>query len=189
MDFLQAANESDLEAIKSLLESGKKPDFNITDEMGMNLLSILAEQGNVDIFNVLLPHAPKDLSTITDQNNCTVLHFATLSDNLELVELIIKHSNALLTKSDSTAALPSHWACTHGYADLLPLVADKEETKSAVDKNGWTPLHFAAANNRPQCIEWLLQNGADKSIRDKSERTALDLANQRQFLDVVELLQ
>jgi hypothetical protein len=30
MDFLQAANESDLEAIKSLLESGKKPDFNIT---------------------------------------------------------------------------------------------------------------------------------------------------------------
>lgn len=56
------------------------------------------------------------------------------------------------------------------YADLLPLVADKEETKSAVDKNGWTPLHFAAANNRPQCIEWLLQNGADKSIRDKSER-------------------
>lgn len=59
------------------------------------------------------------------------------------------------------------------YTDLLPLVASTTESKIAVDENGWTPLHFAAANNRSACVEWLLQNGADKSVRDKSERKYL----------------
>jgi len=30
MEFLQAANENDFEGIKVLLESGKKPDFDMT---------------------------------------------------------------------------------------------------------------------------------------------------------------
>jgi hypothetical protein len=43
-------------------------------------------------------------------------------------------------------------------------------------KYGMTALHQAAANDHPEVVEFLLQNGADTSIRDRNGRTAQDRA-------------
>jgi len=42
--------------------------------------------------------------------------------------------------------------------------------------NGKTPLHYAAEMGKSRCIPILLQKGASIDIRDKYNKTALDLA-------------
>jgi ankyrin repeat protein len=46
----------------------------------------------------------------------------------------------------------------------------------ACDREGWTPLHIAAATRSPELVAWLLEHGADANRRAKDGRTPLDLA-------------
>ena len=55
------------------------------------------------------------------------------------------------------------------------------------DVLGKTPLHYAAANNQKQAAVWLLQHGADLSLRDAQGKTALDTALTVQHMDMVYL--
>jgi ankyrin repeat protein len=46
----------------------------------------------------------------------------------------------------------------------------------ACDREGWTPLHVAAAVRSPLLVAWLLDHGADVNRRGKEDRSPLDLA-------------
>jgi ankyrin repeat protein len=46
----------------------------------------------------------------------------------------------------------------------------------ACDRDGWTPLHVAAAVLNERIVVWLLERGADVTRRGKDDRTPLDLA-------------
>lgn len=46
----------------------------------------------------------------------------------------------------------------------------------ASDREGWTPLHIAAAVRSPELVAWLVEHGADVNGRGKDGRTPLDLA-------------
>jgi len=52
---------------------------------------------------------------------------------------------------------------------LIALGADV----NAADKNGWTPLHFAAQENAAKAVELLLRAGASVDVPDKQGNTAL----------------
>ena len=46
----------------------------------------------------------------------------------------------------------------------------------ACNRNGWTPLHVAAAMRSERVVEWLLEHGADANRRGPGDRTPLDQA-------------
>jgi ankyrin repeat protein len=46
----------------------------------------------------------------------------------------------------------------------------------ASDRDGWTPLHIAAAVRNPKMVGWLLERGADPNRRGTDGRTPFDLA-------------
>src|ERR1035441_3203291 len=50
------------------------------------------------------------------------------------------------------------------------------EDKEAKDKNGWTPLHYAAHMSNPGRVALLVQAGADKEAKDERGSTPLHLA-------------
>ena len=50
----------------------------------------------------------------------------------------------------------------------------------AQDEHGWTSLHFSAWGGYSKCTKLLLQNGADRSIRDNNKRKAIDIARYRE---------
>ncbi|XP_023933462.1 uncharacterized protein LOC106150617 [Lingula anatina] len=51
-----------------------------------------------------------------------------------------------------------------------------------------TPLHFAASGGHTQCVQFLLQHGADTSVQDKEKKTPKMLAEEKECTAVVELL-
>lgn len=53
---------------------------------------------------------------------------------------------------------------------------------------GNTPLHICATRNFKESVKWLLQRGCDPLIKNKSGKTALDLAEQACSEDCITLL-
>jgi len=56
------------------------------------------------------------------------------------------------------------------------------------DLDGNTALHIATLNNNIDVVKLLLENGADKEIKNKNEKTALDFAKKAWFLELKEIL-
>jgi ankyrin repeat protein len=60
---------------------------------------------------------------------------------------------------------------------------------NAADKDGRTPLMYAARYNRPPAADLLLKAGANIKAKDKDGKTALDIAKQFKNQEIVRLLQ
>lgn len=48
---------------------------------------------------------------------------------------------------------------------------------------GLTALHWAALRNKVDCIRVLLRHGADPEKQDSNERTAVQLAQRKKFIE------
>jgi len=57
-----------------------------------------------------------------------------------------------------------------------------------VDENGYTPLHLACDRGNPAMVELLLSRGADRSIKDADDLTALELAEISDHKSIVDIL-
>ena len=69
------------------------------------------------------------------------------------------------------------------------LAAHPEHLNTAYEQNGNTPLHVAALNGYAEIVRLLLQQpGIDKTRKNKDEKTALDLAQEKNFTEIAELL-
>ncbi len=56
------------------------------------------------------------------------------------------------------------------------------------NNQGYTPLIFAVLCNKPEVVEYLINNGADISKTDANGRTALDIAKENNYTEIIELL-
>ncbi|MDF1756135.1 MAG: ankyrin repeat domain-containing protein, partial [Verrucomicrobiales bacterium] len=54
------------------------------------------------------------------------------------------------------------------------------------DAEGRTALHYAVENRRPDMVEYLLRNGADRDIEDLANKTPIDLAAGLDHDDIID---
>jgi len=73
------------------------------------------------------------------------------------------------------------------YRAALNLI-DKFGWKSIGKPNTWSPLHWAAKENRADICIWLLSKGADARQLDENNRTALFYAQQQNSVDAIKVL-
>ncbi len=57
------------------------------------------------------------------------------------------------------------------------------------DVTGNTPLHIAAQNGHADFVRLLLESGADKTIKNNFGKTALDIAKEKSYQAIIDLLQ
>lgn len=83
--------------------------------------------------------------------------------------------------------LALHLAARDGLTSVLPMVFTNEIV-NAQDRFGQTALHLAVSNNRDECVQFLLENGADTSLTDRKGRTPLQIAEECGYQSLLDLL-
>ncbi|XP_053312078.1 ankyrin repeat domain-containing protein 42 [Spea bombifrons] len=86
-------------------------------------------------------------------------------------------------------AFPAHVAAFKGdLVTLRKLVENGIININERDDKGATPLHKAAGQGRIECLQWLLEMGADYNINNEAGETAKDVARRFAQLAAVKLL-
>lgn len=145
------------------------------------------EKEALDVLEVLL--------TLDDARKTKPLHFASLVGKLESVELLVSAGYAC-DISDEVGRTPLHLSCSNpsiesGLCTTFLSIRFKNAI-TAIDNHGNTPLHSAVSNRNIHSVKALLDNIHDPSLllkkKDKSGRTAKDLASSLEYTDIWKLL-
>ncbi len=190
-----AAANSDADTVEQLL---KRADPNLRDNQGNTPLFVALKKKNFNIFDLLLKSGADPNSTGVEGNtqNQSVLYVAVLINRPDIVrQLLDKGADPQL--ADSGGAMPVSEQIIYSSPDLdtVDLLLSKMTNVNQPEKDGSTLLIFAAKNTkmsaakRQQIIEKLLAKGADKSLKDKNGKTALDYAKENKQKEAIALLQ
>ena len=98
--------------------------------------------------------------------------------HVSVILVFIKHYPNFKAFCHGRRDTPLHHIKLGSYEEYKEfLVIDKliEEQKNTQDMDGATPLHRAIAREDVDLAEALLTDGADRTIKDKDDKTALDL--------------
>lgn len=149
-------------------------DVDATTRKGDTALHLAAEDGSFETLQVLLEHgANPDLKNRRAQ---TALHLAARAHSPESVEVLLK-SGSDPNAEDNDGRTPLHVALGRSTLtfDVFELLVEWKSNVNKADKYGYTPLHVAALNELSQCVDILIQRGADLSAKTKGGTTALSI--------------
>jgi ankyrin repeat protein len=101
---------------------------------------------------------------------------AAIDNQLELAELLIERGADVNRKGWT----PLHYAATRGHREMIRLLLDNNAYIDSEAENGTTPLMMAAYSAPPLAVKLLLEEGADPTLVNHGNASALDLAETAQ---------
>ncbi|MCG8340703.1 MAG: ankyrin repeat domain-containing protein, partial [Cytophagales bacterium] len=133
--------------------------INAADEVGLTSLPAAAQEGH-----------PADAAVLEKQEQSKNLIKAASQGGIEQVKLLLK-------------------AASQGDIEQVKLLLSQGAAINATDKDGWTPLHWAAKNGHQAVVAYLKERGADINATCKYGGTPLHWAAQNGQKELAEYLQ
>ena len=177
---LYIAAEQDRDAVVHLLLS-KGADPNMARKNGLTPLAAAAYNGNdVIVADLLAHHADPNRPDDTEK---TAIIYAAAKGFTPVVQLLLKAG------VDPKAAYGNHltalmwvagYAAGAGSLDaqaVAKLLLDHGARIDDADNRGRTALMIAAETGHGDMVDLLIKRGADRSLRDKAGKRAVDLAS------------
>lgn len=181
---LHLAAEMDNNNICKILVENRA-ELSPTDADLMTPIAQAMERGAVKSAKYLLETAKQrrgsveDLMYNVDIDGSSLLHLATNSGVLGVVELSVLYGARIRQPRRTDKMTAFHLACEQGLMPIIEFLVSKDPAIcriTLVDYRGKTPLHFAAGKNHIQVLEYLLENGAVVDPKDDERRTPLFMA-------------
>ena len=91
-----------------------------------------------------------------------------------IVDLLIQHGANVNDTLENGYSMLMYAASFGSYDVLACLLKHGANVKQTRKIDGMTPLMFAAFNGQPEKVKLLLDSGADKKVKDKNGKTALE---------------
>lgn len=168
-DFFNAIQFDRPEVIEKLLARGFDP--NSPNEKGIPAL-VLASQSSATQCALVLAKHPKTKVELTNSLDETPLMLAAINNQLTLAQALIERGADVNRKGWT----PLHYAATRGHREMMRLLLDHDAYIDSESDNGTTPLMMAAYYGTPLAVKLLLEEGADPTLVNQSNASALDLA-------------
>jgi ankyrin repeat protein/truncated hemoglobin YjbI len=119
----------------------------------------------------------------------TALHYAVRGGKLPLIQLLLDRGAQANAVDESGLTPLLHLSKTRSKADPIPvielLVANGADVNARDETRGTLLMHFAR-QGKAEPVRWLLAHGADRNARNKSGKTAAEIA--RAHPEIVRLL-
>ena len=93
-------------------------DVNYQNHNGRNVLHEACTNGHTDVVEYLIVDKGM-VTSVTDNEDCTLLHYAAISDNVSLVKLLIDQYQLNPYQSDTQDRLPVHIAAQKGRTTIV----------------------------------------------------------------------
>jgi ankyrin repeat protein len=176
--LLRAVTANKRKAVEVLLAAGASDDF--VGGKGVTPLGAAAYNGNRKIVEVLLKHGARP--EVSDGTGKGAIIYAAAKGYSDIVAALLDNRlNVNLAYGHSLTALM--WAAGHGNdvpepegLKTVEMLVSRGAKLDLTDDRGRTALMIAAERNHPMVVAFLLQKGADRSLKDKTGKTASDLA-------------
>jgi len=168
-DFMAALHFDRPEVIENLLARGFDP--NTPNEKGVAALLVAMQSESPKSALVLAKH-PQTHINMQTQSGETPLMLAAIYNQIDLAKTLIQRG-ADVNKPGWT---PLHYASTRGHREMMRLLIENEAYIDSESENGTTPLMMAAYFASPLAVKLLLEEGADPTLVNSANVSALDMA-------------
>lgn len=149
--LIQAAEEGDADAVRSLLKNGADP--NDSDIFGGTALIRAARNGNIEIAGLLLAHGADVNAPIEGANRTTPLMYAVSNGNTGMVRLLLEHGADV---NDRDASWRDAMGQGVGDVEIAGLLLEHGGGFSA---GGCGVMYRAACSDQMDMLEVLLAHG------------------------------
>jgi ankyrin repeat protein len=199
--FLRAVEEGDLSSACRCLSQGAL--LNARGKSAKTALICAAEKGHADIVALLI-EAKAHLNA-QDRDGYTALIYAVKNGDIVLARRLID-AGADITPENKDGHQALYYAFKTGNPDMvesferplkqllqrIPGVRHRrraeESDRQSADPHGDTMLTWAARMGQTNVVRALLDSGANTDVRNKAGQKALDIARERNHLDIVNIL-
>jgi len=171
-DFIAAVTFDQPATLEKLLARGFDP--NTPNEKGVPGLLAALQSESPKVAMVLAKH-PQTNVNAKSQLGETPLMLAAINNQIELAKLLIQRE-ADINKPGWT---PLHYAASRGHREMMRLLIENDAYLDSESPNGTTPLMMAAFSNSPLAVKLLLEEGADPTLTNQDNVSALDVAIQK----------
>lgn len=176
-----------------------RADINLKDGNGNTPLFLAVKNLKEETFDLLLEKGADANSTGRGggkAENQTALYAALIHGREDFVQKLLE-KGADPNIADSEGSLPLSEAVVRRDADprIVKMLIEKGANVNAQESNKTTALIYASANDkinpqtRLEIVQFLLDKGADKTIKGEDGKTALDWAKKQGNKETAELLQ
>lgn len=188
-EFLAAAAKGDLDALQASLNKGVNIDA--TNRQGRTAIVIASLNKHYECVSFLIS-AGADINK-QDETCFNPFLLSCLNNDLTLLRIMIpaKPDLTLLTRFGGVGITP---ASEKGHVEIVRELLEKTEMNvNHTNFVGWTPLLEAIVLNdggdkQQQIVKLLLDHGANPHMTDKYGKKPLELAREKGYQEIVELL-
>ena len=186
VDIWEAAEQGNIKVVKQHLAAGM--DVNAKDSRGWTPLHLATDQGHKEVVELL--RAKGANVNAKDDKGRTPLDWADEEENKEITGHLHKHGGKTGKELKESAVVKEsiHAAARYGNIEAVKQHLAAGTDVSFRNKNGDTPLNYAAFLGHMEIVELLVENGADVNAKGLADWTPLHLAPHNNNEQIVQLL-
>lgn len=177
--------ESDLEAVKQLLEQGA--DVHVENNEGETVLFGASNQDDMKILRAIIGTGV-NLNYQEYYYKRTALFTPAEVGHTAALRTLLK-AGADPNIKDKGGFTPLHWAAQEKQLRAMKTLIAFSADINSISKKGMTPLMCAANVGFYKGVELLLSAGANFALQDKKGNTAISLAVKNKYAKIINLLQ
>jgi len=166
-----------------LLQHGAS--VNAVDARGRSATWVAASLGDLEQLRALL--AAGGNADSADQDGMTPLAAASLGGKTDVVEALLR-ARASAAHADHHGDTPLHVAAAAGQVAVVQALLRAAPPLDAVNQSGDTALIAASRNGHTEVCRLLLSAGSRSALRNKNRQSAGDVARNRGFTALADLL-